>query len=141
MIDIESKVVDTIFNAVKAEYPNADVTTGFDETSAIFPCVVIQEVNNSPLRRTMTDDCAENHTRIEYEVSVYTNTAGTAKTEGKAILAIVDTALQGLKFRRLRKNQPLNIARTLFRQYGRWEVIVGKPSEINGNTVFQMYRR
>ena len=141
MIDIESKVVDTIFNAVKAEYPNADVTTGFDETSAIFPCVVIQEVNNSPLRRTMTDDCAENHTRIEYEVSVYTNTAGTAKTEGKTILAIVDTALQGLKFRRLRKNQPLNIARTLFRQYGRWEVIVGKPSEINGNTVFQMYRR
>lgn len=141
MIDIENKVVDTIFNAVKSEYPNADVTTGFDEANAIFPCVVIQEVNNAPLRRTMTDDCAENHSRIEYEVSVYTNSAGTAKSEGKAIFNIVDTAMQGLKFRRLRKNQPLNIDRTLFRQYGRWEVVVGKPSEINGNTVFQMYRR
>ena len=141
MIDIGNKVFDTIFNAVKAEYPNADVTTGFDETSAIFPCVVVYEINNAPLRRTMTDDCAENHTRIEYEVSVYTNTVGTAKSEGKAILEIVDTALQGLKFRRLRKNQPLNIDRTLFRQYGRWEVVVGKPVEIDGNTVYQMYRR
>lgn len=141
MIDIGNKVFDTIFNAVKAEYPNADVTTGFDETSAVFPCVVVYEMNNAPLRRTMTDDCAENHTRIEYEVSVYTNTAGTAKSEGKAILEIVDTALQGLKFRRLRKNQPLNIDRTLFRQYGRWEVVVGKPVEIDGNTVYQMYRR
>ena len=141
MIDIGNKVFDTIFNAVKAEYPNADVTTGFDETSAIFPCVVVYEINNAPLRRTMTDDCAENHTRIEYEVSVYTNTVGTAKSEGKTILEIVDNALQGLKFRRLRKNQPLNIDRTLFRQYGRWEVVVGKPVEIDGNTVYQMYRR
>lgn len=141
MIDIGNKVFDTIFNAVKTEYPNADVTTGFDETSAIFPCVVVYEMNNAPLRRTMTDDCAENHTRIEYEVSVYTNTVGTAKSEGKAILEIVDNALQGLKFRRLRKNQPLNIDRTLFRQYGRWEVVVGKPVEIDGNTVYQMYRR
>jgi len=141
VIDIESKVVDTIFNAVKSEYPSVDVTTGFDEVNAIFPCVVIQEVNNSPLRRTMTDDCAENHSRIEYEVSVYTDTAGTAKTEGKAIFEIVDTALHGLKFRRLRKNQPLNIARTIFRQYGRWEVIVGKPITIGNDTVYQMYRR
>lgn len=140
MIDIGNKVFDTIFNAVKAEYPNADVTTGFDETSAVFPCVVVYEMNNAPLRRTMTDDCAENHTRIEYEVSVYTNTVGTAKSEGKAILEIVDNALQGLKFRRLRKNQPLNIDRTLFRQYGRWEVVVGKPVEIDGDTVYQMYR-
>lgn len=141
MIDIESKVVDTIFNAVRSGYPSAEVTTGFDEKNATFPCVVIQEINNSPLRRTMTDDCAENHSRIEYEVSVYTNDAGTAKSAGKAILEIVDTALQGLKFRRIRKNQPLNIKRTLFRQYGRWEVVVGKPVEINGNIVYQMYRR
>ena len=42
MIDIESKVVDTIFNAVRDAnaYPNADVTTGFDEQNATFPCVV-----------------------------------------------------------------------------------------------------
>ena len=143
MIDIESKIVDTIYNAVKANnaYPNADVTTGFDEKTAVFPCVVVQETNNSPYRRANTDDCAENYTRLTYDVSVYTDNANSAKTEGKKILGIVDNAMQGLKFRRIHKNKPLNIGRTIFRQYGRWEVIVGKPI-INGEKViYQMYRR
>ena len=143
MIDIGSKVVDTIFNAVRANnaYPNADVTTGFDEQNAIFPCVVVEETDNAPLRNTNTDDCAENYTRIEYEVSVYTDNTFTAKTEGKKILAIVDTALQGLKFRRVHKSRPLNMNRTLSRQYGRWEVVVGKPITVGEKTVYQMYGR
>lgn len=141
MIDIESKVFDTVFNAVIAEYPNADITTGFDEKAATFPCVVVSEINNQPYRSSNTDDCAENHTRLTYEVSVYTDNVNVAKTEGKRILGIVDSALQGLKFRRVHLNKPLNIDRTLFRQYGRWEAIVGKPIEVNGNTVYQMYRR
>ena len=146
MIDIESKVVDTIYTAVTTAYPTADVTTGFDEVTAKFPCVVVQEMDNSPYARSATDDCSENHTRLTYEVSVYTDNANNAKTIGKAILNVVDEALQGLKFRRIRKNQPLNINRTVFRQYGRWEVIVGKPIVLNPNTqnektVYQMYRR
>ena len=143
MIDIQNMIVDAIFNAVKAEnaYPNADVTTGFDMKTAVFPCVVIEEVNNAPLRSTDTDDCAENHTRLVYEVSVYTNDISKAKTEGRNILKIVDDTLQGLKFRRTRTNQPLNIARTVFRQYARWEVVVGKPITVGNNTVYQMYRR
>ena len=106
MIDIQNMIVDAIFNAVKAEnaYPNADVTTGFDMKTAVFPCVVIEEVNNAPLRSTDTDDCAENHTRLVYEVSVYTNDISKAKTEGRNILKIVDDTLQGLKFRRTRTN-------------------------------------
>lgn len=143
MIDIESKVFDTIFNAVTAStaYPGADVTTGFDEKTAVFPCVVVEEVDNAPVNSTNTDNCAENYARIIYEVSVYTDNFGNAKTIGKDILKIVDDALQGLKFRRVRKNKPLNIARTIFRQYGRWEVIVGKPIESGNNTIYQMYRR
>ena len=141
MIDIESKVFDTIFNAVTAVYTNADVTTGFDEHNATFPCVVVEEVDNSDYRRTATDESSENHARIQYEVSVYTDNEHTAKTTGKAILGIVDTALKGLKFRRIRKNKPLNIARTIFRQYGRWEVIVAQPIVSGEDTIYQMYRR
>lgn len=147
MIDIESKIVDTIYNAVKAStaYPDADVTTGFDEKTAIFPCVVVEEVDNAPVINTITDDCSENYTRLIYEVSVYTDDKNKAKSEGKKIMAIVDSALQGLKFRRIRKNKPLNIDRTVFRQYGRWEVIVSKPfTKTDGQTettVYQMYRR
>lgn len=143
MIDIEPKIVDTIYNAVKAQnaYPDADVTTGFDLKTATFPCVVVSEIDNAPVRKTDTDDCAENYTRLIYEVSVYTDSENKAKTEGKAILGIVDTALQGLKFRRMRTNQPLSISRTIFRQYGRWEVIVSKPLTVGNNTVYQFYRR
>ena len=141
MIDIESKVFDTIFNAVTAIYPNADVTTGYDEKTAVFPCVVVEEINNQPYRRSATDDCSENHATISYEVSIYTDNLNNAKTTGKAILQIVDTALQGLKFRRVHRNKPLNINRTVFRQYGRWEVIVGKPVTVGENTVYQFYRR
>lgn len=143
MIDIESKVFDTVFNAVKAQnaYPDADVTTGFDEKTATFPCVVVEEVDNAPYRRTSTDECVENHARIIYEISVYTDNKNVAKTIGKAILSIIDDAMAGMKFRRTRKNKPLNTARTIFRQYARYEVIVAKPITVGNNTVYQMYRR
>ena len=77
---------------------------------------------------------------------MYTNNANTAKTVGKNIMGIVDDAMQSLKFRRVHKNKPLNINRTLFRQYARYEVIVGKPVVLNPNTqqektIYQMYRR
>lgn len=143
MIDIESKVFDTVFNAVKAQdaYPNADVTTGFDERTATFPCVVVEETDNIPYRRTATDECVENHSRISYEISVYTDNKNVAKTTGKAILSIVDDAMAGLKFRRVRKSKPLNTARTIFRQYARYEVIVAKPITVGDDTIYQMYRR
>jgi len=141
MIDIQSKVVDTIFTAVTTQYPNADVTTGFDEKTAVFPCVVVQESDNIPYQNANTDDCAENYTRLIYEVSVYTDDVNKAKTEGRKILNIVDTALQGLKFRRIRMNQPINIGRTIFRQYIRSEVIVSKPITVGDKTVFNLYRR
>lgn len=143
MIDIESKVFDTIFNAVKANdaFPEADVTTGYDEGVATFPCVVVEETDNVPYRRTSTDECAENHTKLYYEISVYTDNANNAKTTGKRILGIVDDALAGLKFRRIRKNEPLNINRTIFRQYAQYEVIVSKPMTVGNDTVYQFYRR
>ena len=141
MIDIESKVFDTIFNAVTLAYPTADVTTGFDEQVAIFPCVVVNEIDNATYRNSATDDNCENHARLTYEISVYTDNANTAKTTGKTIMGIVDDALQSLKFRRIRTNKPLNIGRTIFRQYGRWEVVVSQPVEVGDDTVYQLYRR
>jgi len=141
MIDIQSKVVDTIYTAVITQYPNADITTGYDPKNAVFPCVVVEEIDNVPYRRTITDDCPENYSRITYEVSVYTDNQDSAKTDGRKILDIIDTALAGLKFRRIRLNRPLNIGRTIFRQYMRSDVIVSKPVTVGDKTVYQMYRR
>lgn len=142
MIDILSKVVDTVYNAVVTEYPNINVTTGYDPKNATFPCVVVEEIDNVPFRNTITDDCVENHSRLTYEVNVYTNSQDSAKTDGRKIIETVDTALaEELKFRRLRFNKPLNIGRTIFRQYIRSEVIVSKPETDGDNVVYRFYRR
>ena len=142
MIDILNKVVDTVYNAVITEYPNINVTTGYDPKNATFPCVVVEEIDNVPYRNTITDDCVENYSRLTYEVNVYTNSQDSAKSDGRKIIETIDAALaEELKFRRLRFNKPMNIGRTIFRQYIRSEVIVSKPEADGNNVVYRMYRR
>ena len=48
MIDIESLVFDTVYNALIQQYPNANITAGYDEKTAVFPAVLIREVGNIP---------------------------------------------------------------------------------------------
>ena len=146
MIDIENLVFDTVYNALHTIYPNANITSGYDEQMATYPTVIVRETNNVPYQKMNTDDCAENYARLTYEVEVFSNKADTARSECKAILKDADTVMQGMKFRRIHKNRPLNIDRTLYRQYARYEVIVGKPYVVDEGlqterTVYPMYRR
>lgn len=141
MIDIENFVFDTFYNHLIAIFPNANITSGYDEKSAASLTVIIRETNNVPFRKTATDDCVENHARLTYEIEVICDEESTGRIKCKNVLAEVDTAAQGMKMTRIHKNRPINIDRTKWRQYARYEVIVGKPQTINGNTVYQMYRR
>lgn len=146
MIDIENLVFDTVYNQLIQAYPNVNITAGYDEQNAIFPTVLIRETNNQPYRASATDDCSENHTRVTFEVEVFSDKENTARSECKELLNAVDDIMQSMKFRRIHKNRPINIDRTVYRQYARYEVIVGKPitynvGQQNEKTVFHMYRR
>lgn len=149
MINVENLVFDTVFNGVRTVYPDMEVTKWFIEENAKFPHIVIKETNNVPVQRMDTDDCAENFSRLTYQVDVYSDKADTARSECRDLLALVDGIMQGMKFRRIHMNEPLNINRTVFRQYARYSVIVGKgfikTEIVDGKevekTVFQMYRR
>ena len=149
MIDIENLVFDTVYNQLHQIYPDANITSGYDEKTAVFPTVVIQETGNSPYRTGDPDDCAENVARVTFEIEVFSDKEHTARTECKTILNSVDDIMQGMKFRRVHKNRPLNLDRTVYRQYARYEVIVGKGvTTVTGTgneqvttTTFQMYRR
>lgn len=149
MIDVENLVFDTVFNQVRNVYPNMEVDKGYIEENATFPCVVVREVNNVPVQRMNTDDCAENFTRLTYQVDVYSDKENTARSECRELLKLVDGIMQDMKFRRIHMNEPLNIDRTIFRQYARYTVVVGKGVTVvtdEGNeqvttTTFQMYRR
>ena len=146
MIDIESLVFDTVYNALIQQYPNANITAGYDEKLAVYPAVIIREVGNVPYQRGNTDACAENYTRVTVEIEVESDKKDTARSECKNILNAVDDIMQNMKFRRIHKNRPLNVDRTVYRQYARYEAIVGKPITYdagteNERTVYQMYRR
>lgn len=149
MIDIENLVFDTVYTALHTSFPNANITAGYDEQNAVFPCVIVRQTNSQPYRNSATDDCAENHTRVTFEVEVISDRENTGRSECKELLEAADDAMQSMKFRRIHLNRPLNIDRTLWRQYARYEVIVGKPTiTVTGegdNTettyTYHMYRR
>lgn len=149
MIDVENLVIDAVYNGVTTVHPNLPVTKGFIEENAEFPCIVIRETNNVPVQRMDTDNCAENYSRLTYQVDVYSDKADTARSECRDLLNLVDGIMQSMKFRRIYMNEALNIERSIFRQYARYAVIVregvttttGTGNEQVTTTTFQMYRR
>ena len=140
MIDIFNMVFDTVFNAIRVVDDDADIMDVPAEKFATYPAVTVRETNNVPLKRMNTDDCAENYSRLSYEIRIYCDDAKGAKAHAKKIFQAADAAMQGMKFYRTMKRELPNQDRTVFVIYGRWEVVVGQPQEINGNTVYQMYR-
>ena len=149
MIDIENLVFDTVFNQLSTIYQDANITAGYDEMTATFPTVIVRQTNNQPYRASDTDDCAENHARITFEIEVISDKQDTGRSECHEILADADAIMQSMKFRRVHMNRPINVDRTLWRQYARYEVIAAKGREVTTivdgksvtNTVFDMYRR
>lgn len=140
MIDIFNKVFDTVFDAIKAVDDTADIMDVPADMFAKYPAVTVRETNNVPVKRMNTDECAENASRLSYEIRIYCDKLTGAKSHAKELFQAADSAMQGMKFFRTMKRELPNQDRTVFVIYGRWEVIVGKPQEINGNIVYQMYR-
>lgn len=141
MIDIENLVFDKFYDQMSILHPEANITAGYDEHTAKYPCVVVQQTNSQPYRDSATDECSENHSRVTFEIEVYSDQANTGRSQCSTLLNDADDIMQSMKFRRIHLNRPLNVNRTLWRRYARYEVIVGKPIEIDGNTVYHMYRR
>ena len=146
MIDIENLVFDTVYKSLHDQFPNANITSGYDEEKAVYPTVVVRETNSVPYQSANTDASAENYTRVTYEVEVVSNKEHTARSECKQLLEAADTVMQSMKFRRIHKNRPVNTDRTVYRQYARYEAIVGKPYLVNEGSVdvkwvYPMYRR
>ena len=141
MIDIENIVFDTVYNGLHELFPEANITSGYDEKKATYPAVIVRQTNNVPVQDMNTDACGENYTRVSFEVEVVSDKENTARSECKKLLTAADTIMQNMKFRRTHMNRPVNTDRTVYRQYARYEVIVGKPYEKDGNTVYPMYRR
>lgn len=146
MIDISNLVFDTFYSQLITSHPTANITAGYDEKKAGALNVVVREISNIPYVNGNTDGCAENYTRVTFEVEVECNKQDTARSEITSVISDADTIMQSMKFRRIYMSRMMNVDRTCYRKYARYEVIVGKPIVLNEGAanekaVYQMYRR
>ena len=141
MIDIENLMFTRIYEAVTAEYPQAEVVKGYRETFSRFPAVTVREVNNESYVRTLDNELEDHDVRVYYEVNVYCNDITGREEKCKAVFRIVDGVFLRSRFYRMWRHVMPNIDRTISRYYGRYRGIVHEAREENGDTVYQIYRK
>lgn len=108
MIDIESKVFTTVYNAVHAAYPSAFITGEARSTRpASFPAVYINQFDSYVSRYDSSRQ--EKFNNIAFEVFVYSNAVSGRKTQCKSIMSVVDDSMRGMGFIRT-QSEPLSFA-------------------------------
>lgn len=125
MINIESKVFDTVYKKVIAEYPTAFVASEYVRKPESFPHVSLIEMDNSVYVPASALTKIENAVTTMYEVNIYSNLAIGKKDQAKNILSIVDNELLGLGFIRTMAQPTPNLEdATIYRILARYEKIV-----------------
>ena len=141
MIDIENLVVDKVFRAVNADYPNAVCYAEYVEMPEAFPCVTLYEADNRSYRPSDDNQLSDHQCSVMYECNVYSDKQTGKKAEAKAIADIVDATMLSMKFSRNMRSQIPNQDRTIYRVTMRFEAVVGEPIVTSsGTTTLQMYR-
>ena len=141
MIDLENRVFTLIYNAVTAEYPNANVVGNLVERASVFPTVTVQEYDNTPHLRSLDDTNEEHNANLYYEVNVYSNKPRSQnKAEAKRIMNIVDGVLRNLKMTRRLVTRVPDVDRTIYRIYARYHVIVSEAEQVGNDVVHYMHR-
>lgn len=131
MIDVESLVFSTVADAVETafatDYPGLVCYGEYVSAPSSFPCVCLVEDDN--YRYTNSDDnqLQEHQANVLYTCNIYTNNADGKKGLAKAIAAVVDTTMAGMKFTRTMMEQLPNIDRTIYRMTMRYTAVVGEP--------------
>jgi len=141
MIDIENKVLSVVREAVLAQFPDASVYGEYVDESASFPCVTVTEDTNYTYVYSKDDTVSEHHADVQYAINVYSNKEVGAKLEARAILKVADDAMQGMKFWRTMTRQVPNVDRTIYRVIARYHAIVGEPTQVGDDLVYQIYQR
>lgn len=141
MIDIEPFVYNTIHDAITASFQNVTISDIPPEADAKFPFVSIREESNRTYTKTQDNDAEEHHAVVVYEINVYSNRQTGRKQECKRILDLIDREMQRMLFTRIQKHELPTVDRTIMRMYARYEAVVEEPEDVDGTTVYQMYRR
>ena len=127
MINVENEIFTVIANAVRTAYPGAFVTGEYVKAPPRFPCVSIEESDNSTYDKTQTSNNLENHASLTYEVNIYSNKSSGKKSECKSIASLIDNEFATLGFSRtMLQPIPNGEDATIYRMVGRYMGVVSK---------------
>jgi hypothetical protein len=131
MIDIENEVFTAIATKLRAEHSPIGVYGEWIPSPAIFPAVIVEELDNYALERTQDSGSLENHVGVMYEINVFSNLTVGKKAQAKNIFKDIDAVMAGLGFTRTVKTAIPNLENaTIYRMVGRYKAVVSKDKTI-----------
>ena len=131
MIDIENEVFTAIATKLRAEHDPIGVYGEWIPSPAIFPAVIVEELDNYALERTQDSGSLENHVGVMYEINVFSNLTVGKKAQAKSIFKDIDAVMAGLGFTRTVKTAIPNLENaTIYRMVGRYKAVVSKNKTI-----------
>ena len=142
MIDIENKVLNTVFAEVRNQFADAACYGEYVAVPASFPCVCLYEQSNTTYKPSRDNALQDHQSNLMYSCNVYSDKTTGKKAEARAIAKIVDDAMQSMKFTRTFFEPLPNLDRTIYRITMRYESVAGEPIITDNNTItYQMYRK
>ena len=131
MINVEREIFDIIAKAVRTANPDAYVVGEYVKSPSQFPCVSIEEIDNSAYDRTQSSGSLENHADVTYEVNIYSNKTSGKKSECKAIASLIDDEFATLGFSRtMLQPIPNGDDATIYRMLGRYRGVVSQNKTV-----------
>ncbi len=132
MIDIENLVFTPIAQAIREQFSGASVTGEYVREPSRFPHVSLVESDNY-VSLIHHDNVPEKYATVMYEVNVYSNKAGTKKTEAREILSLIDRMMSDLNFTRIAMTPVPNFENTtIYRLTARYR------AETDGTTMYRI---
>lgn len=126
MIDIEAAVFDRVATAFDEAYPNGSRYSEQTTSPPRFPCLTLEQVDNSTYKESLDSEHREHDAWVVFEVNAYSNLTSGAKQQCKAIMQLVDQQLQELNFTRLFCNPGRNVDKKYTRYTARYQAVVSE---------------
>lgn len=130
MIDIEYEVMTLIYDAVYPSYNGASFESELNLSPSVFPCICVEEVDNTNRQSTADSGSNERHVNVTYEINIFTNDAAGKKRKAKDIFGLIDSTMLSHGFDRI-TYQPLSLDNgTKYRLLSRYQAAVSKYNTI-----------
>lgn len=101
MIDVYNQIYTALYNAIKTDYPNAEITGEYVPKAETFPAVSIVEQDNYMSINKLDNSGRERFATLMFQIDVYSNLATGRKEQCKSILKIIDNVMFDLNFTRI----------------------------------------